>query len=114
MNDDTPLHLLNERVDRLESRLEARLDERHADLRERLDDLRADLAALTGALLARLDAHDEYHRANEHRWGLPRLAARHPLRLASLLAAASLALAAAPELRAFALRLLRDLPSWLP
>lgn len=109
MNPDPLTTLLNQRIDRLEARFDERLDERHEDLRERLDELRHDVATLTGALLARLDAHEEYHRRNEHRWGLVRLAARHPFRLASAAALAALTLSAAPSARAFVLRLLDGL-----
>ncbi|GEM_PF-6288341 len=69
--------------------LESRLAEDYLDLRERLDDLRHHLESLTGAVLARLEAHEDYHRRNEHRWGLYRLAARHPFRFAALAGAAA-------------------------
>jgi len=36
------------------------------------------------AVLARIDAHEDYHRRNEHRWGLVKLAGRYPFRLAAL------------------------------
>lgn len=101
--------LLTERIDRLETRLEKRLDERHDNLREGLDELRQDVATLTGALLARLDAHEEYHRRNEHRWGLVRLAARHPFRLAAAAALAALSLSAVPGARDFLFRWIKTL-----
>jgi len=112
MPTDPITRLLSQRIDRLESRFEERLDERHDDLRERLEALRHDVATLTGALLARLDAHEEYHRRNEHRWGLVRLAARHPFRLAVAAAAFALTLSAAPQARALLLRLLNNLSSF--
>jgi hypothetical protein len=114
MPTDPITHLLNERIDRLEARLDARVDERHADLRERLDGLRQDVATLTGALLARLDAHDEYHRRNEHRWGLVRLAARYPFRLAGLAGASVMILSTAPEARALLLRFLEATRGFSP
>lgn len=64
--------------------LRQHLDERHQHLCQRLDDLDETVRTLYGALLARLDEHDAYHRRNEHRWGLIRLAQRHPWRLAAL------------------------------
>lgn len=64
--------------------LRQHLDERHQHLCQRLDDLDETVRTLYGALLARLDEHDAYHRRNEHRWGLIRLARRHPWRLAAL------------------------------
>ncbi len=60
------------------------LDERHRYLCERLDQLEASLRTIQQTLLERLESHDCYHRENEHRWGLLRLAQRHPLRLAML------------------------------
>lgn len=60
------------------------LDERHQHLCQRLDDLDETMRMLYGALVARIDDHDAYHRRNEHRWGLIRLAQRHPWRLAAL------------------------------
>ncbi len=107
MPPDPITHILNERIDRLEARFEDRIDERHADLRERIDELRQDIAMLTGTLLARLDAHEEYHRRNEHRWGLVRLAARHPFRLAAAAAFGVISLSAAPEAREFLFEVLR-------
>lgn len=109
MSTDPITQLLNERIDRLESRFEERLDERHTDLRERIDELRQDVASLTGALLARLDAHEEYHRRNEHRWGLLLLARRYPFRLAAAAVAAALTLSTAPQARMILARVLRDL-----
>jgi hypothetical protein len=78
--------------DRLLEQMRRHLDERHQHLCQRLDDLEAAMRSLYGALTARLDQHEAYHRAQEHRWGLIRLAERHPFRLA-LLAVAGLALA---------------------
>jgi hypothetical protein len=40
--------------------------------------------------MARIDQHEEYHRNCEHRWGLIRLAGRHPFRFAAAAAAALL------------------------
>ncbi len=39
---------------------------------------------LYGGLVSRLDEHEAYHLRNEHRWGLIRLAQRHPWRLATV------------------------------
>ncbi len=111
MPPDPITRILNERIDRLEARFEDRIDERHADLRERIGELRQDIAMLTGTLLARLDAHEEYHRRNEHRWGLVRLAARHPFRLATAIAVFALMLPTAPGFRQSALQFLREISS---
>lgn len=64
--------------------LRSHLDERHQYLCQRLDDLDDGMRLLYGALVSRLDEHDAYHRRNEHRWGLVRLAQRHPWRLAAM------------------------------
>lgn len=68
------------------SQLEERMVERHRELREKIDELRADQEDWAGAVLARLDAHEEYHQSNEHRWGLFKLAGRHPFRLSAFVA----------------------------
>lgn len=68
--------------DSLLKTLERRIDEHHACLHERLDRLEAALEALRDEFAARMQAHEVYHRQNEHRFGLMRLAERHPLRLA--------------------------------
>lgn len=64
--------------------LRLHLDERHQHICQRLDDLDESMRTLYGALVSRMDEHDAYHRRNEHRWGLIRLAQRHPWRLAAL------------------------------
>lgn len=64
--------------------LRLHLDERHQHICQRLDDLDETVRTLYGALVARMDEHDAYHRRNEHRWGVIRLAQRHPWRLAAL------------------------------
>lgn len=80
--------------DQLLAQLDRRIDEHHQCLLQRLDDL-ADLVASThAALSARLDAHEIYHARNEHRWGLVKLAGRHPFRLAFLTFAFSCAMMA--------------------
>lgn len=87
----TRLDRLDERLDRVDrslSRLEVRLDRDRDDLRRLVESLRRDQADLAGAVLARIDAHEEYHCANEHRWGLAKLAGRHPFRFAGLVAGA--------------------------
>jgi len=75
--------------------LNLRIDEHHQYLRERLDDLQEAIRAIHAALTERLDSHDVYHAANEHRWGMIRLAQRHPFRLALAASLAAWALAAA-------------------
>ncbi len=65
--------------------LRRHLDERHGHLCQRLDDLEGGLRVVCDQLTGRLEAHEAYHRANEHRWGLVRLAQRHPWRLATLM-----------------------------
>lgn len=97
--------------DQLLRQLNQRLDEHHAHLRERLDDLRREMQTLYGTIVARLDAHETYHRQCEHRWGLPRLAQRHPFRLALIaFSVAWLMAAAAPESLQWLTRLALD---WL-
>lgn len=64
--------------------LEERLIDQHGELSRRIDEIRASQENLSAAVLARIDAHEDYHRQNEHRWGLIKLAARHPFRLASI------------------------------
>ena len=77
--------------------IEARIAELQEDLARRIEEMRAEQERFAGAVLARLDSHEEYHRANEHRWGLVKLAGRHPFRLAALAAAGATALAAMGE-----------------
>jgi hypothetical protein len=85
--DDQILHALHQRI-----------DEHHAYLSDRLDALQATMEAFYEALAERLEAHEAYHRANEHRFGLLRLAERHPLRLAAAtFLGGGLLLATAPE-----------------
>ena len=70
--------------DQLLSQLNRRIEEHHQGLCHRLEDLNEAIQSFYSALLARLDAHEAYHQHNEHRWGLIRLAGRHPFRLAML------------------------------
>jgi hypothetical protein len=78
--------------------LKQHLEERHQYLCQRLEDLERAMQSIYGALLARMDEHDAYHRGHEHRWGLVRCAQRHPFRLAGLALAAGWGLVAlAPE-----------------
>jgi hypothetical protein len=72
--------------DDLIRQLNLRIEEQQHYLCERLDLLQESIQAIHTALAERLDAHEAYHRANEHRWGLIRLAQRHPFRLALLAA----------------------------
>ena len=76
------------RVDQLEDRNR----EQYNDLRERIDEVRYAQDALAGTMLARLDAHEEYHRRNEHRWGFVKLAGRYPFRFAVLAAVFAIAM----------------------
>lgn len=64
--------------------LEERMAEQNRELGRRIEDLQAAQENLAAAVLARIDAHEDYHRQNEHRWGLVKLAARHPFRFAAL------------------------------
>jgi hypothetical protein len=48
---------------------------------ERLGDIEAQLAELRSLLVARIDAHERYHQANEQKWGLIELCHRYPFRL---------------------------------
>ena len=64
--------------------LRRHLDERHQHLCHRLDDLEASLRTMCAELSGRICDHEAYHRANEHSWGLARLARRNPWRLAAL------------------------------
>lgn len=73
-----------------------RLDEQYDHVVMRLDELSERLELLQTQTAARLDAHEDYHRRYEHRWGLMRLAERYPFRLA--LGAALLTLLLAPGL----------------
>jgi hypothetical protein len=75
-----------------------RIDEHHACLADRLDALQSEVRALHQTLANRMDAHEAYHRTSEHRFGMLRLAERHPLRLAMLaFLGGGVALAAAPD-----------------
>lgn len=74
-----------------------RIDEHHAFLSDRLDALQGTMESLHATLAARIEAHEAYHRRNEHRFGMIRLAERHPIRLATLMfVAGGAALATAP------------------
>ena len=78
--------------------LNQRIDEHYAQLSERLHGLDETMQALYAAVLTRMDAHEDYHRRNEHRFGLLRLAERHPLRLATAaFLTGGILLATAPE-----------------
>lgn len=70
--------------DQLLEQLNRRIDDHHDDLCRRIEDLALKLEATHALVAARLEAHEDYHRRNEHRWGLIRLAGRHPFRLAVL------------------------------
>lgn len=72
--------------------LDERIAEQYADLRQRLDELRLAQEDFASAMLTRLDAHEDYHRRNEHRWGLLKLAGRYPFRFAALTAGFLIAL----------------------
>jgi hypothetical protein len=66
------------------NQLDRRIDEHHQYLCERLHELTEAVRTLHAMLLARFDEHERYHQSAEHRWGLIKLAERHPFRLASL------------------------------
>ena len=66
------------------NQLEARINEQHAALRERIEAVQYEQVGLAAAVLARIDAHEDYHRRNEHRWGALKLAGRYPFRFAAL------------------------------
>lgn len=85
MNDNYLADLVRVQIEQLEERL----TDQHRDLNRRIDELRQSHENLAAAVLARIDAHEEYHWRNEHRWGLVKLAARHPFRLAALAGAAA-------------------------
>jgi hypothetical protein len=91
--------------------LDRRMTERHEHLVERLAELATQMRALHEMQIARLDAHEAYHRANEHRWGLAVLAARHPFRLATLVLL--LACAANPRAAGLASWLARLVEHWI-
>ena len=93
------------------AQLHRQLDERHAHLIERLDELALQMRSFHESQLARLDAHEAYHRAHEHRWGALALAARYPFRLAAL--GALLAWCAAPRFPEGVDFLARLLALWL-
>lgn len=87
------------------AQLDRRLDAQHRHVCARLEELAAAIRETHAAALSRLEAHEAYHRAEEHRWGLPRLAQRHPLRLAAgafCAGAVALALLSHPALAGFA------------
>ena len=70
-------------------RLQARQSEQkiygqYLDLRQRIEQIKYDQENLAAAVLARIDAHEDYHRKNEHRWGMLKLAGRYPFRFATL------------------------------
>lgn len=66
------------------AQLEQRMGDQHTYLRHRIDEIMLAQQEICAVMLARLDAHEEYHRRNEHRWGLVKLAARYPFRFAAL------------------------------
>lgn len=72
----------------MDNQLLVQLDRRMADQYEhlclRLDDFESHLSDVQRVHAARMDAHEEYHRAQEHRWGGIALAGRYPFRLALL------------------------------
>lgn len=70
--------------DQLLAQLDQRISEHHEHLCQRLDDLTGAIRASQVAMASRLEAHEAYHQRNEHRWGLLKLAERHPFRLAIL------------------------------
>lgn len=90
------------------------LDARFEHLDGRLDDLRQRVETLQASTGARLDAHETYHRTHEHRWGLIKLAGRHPFRLAAvaMTGAAALQGLAPGSLRGLG-RLARAVMAWL-
>lgn len=84
--------------DQIINQLNRQIDEHHQCLCGRLDALARLVEALREGLMARLDAHEAYHRQCEHRWGLLKLAERYPFRLAALACTAGAGLlASAPE-----------------
>lgn len=74
--------------------LNRRIEEHHQGLCGRLDDLTGAIQTIHAVLLARMDAHEDYHARFEHRWGLIKLAERYPFRLAVLTFAMAWALLA--------------------
>lgn len=56
---------------------------------ERLADIETQLMELRSLLIARMDAHERYHRENEHRWGLIGWCHRYPFRMLALAAASA-------------------------
>ena len=107
MNCETLAELIRDQA----AQLEERMGGQHAYLRHRIDEIMLAQQEICAVMLARLDAHEEYHRRNEHRWGLIKLAARYPFRFAALAVGAvavgggSLRAGAAQELLAFFARL---------
>jgi len=61
---------------------------------ERLADIEAQIADLRSLVVARLDAHERYHRENEHRWGVIAWCHRYPFRLVAVVASLAVALIA--------------------
>jgi len=87
MTEDHLIELIRVQVRNLEDRM----SDHHADLRERIEEIRYQQESATNAIFARLDAHEDYHRRGEHRWGLIKLAARYPFRLATAATAVAMA-----------------------
>lgn len=73
------------------AQLEERLSAQNREIHRRLEELQLSHEALAAAVLARLDAHEEYHGRNEHRWGMLKLARRYPFRLAAIAGALAVA-----------------------
>ena len=73
------------------AQLEERLSAQNREIHRRLEELQLSQEALAAAVLARLDAHEEYHVRNEHRWGMLKLARRYPFRLAAIAGALAVA-----------------------
>lgn len=66
------------------AQMNQRMDEHYTCLCGQIDELTEVARTMQATLVARMDAHEDYHRKNEHRWGLIRLAGRYPFRLAGL------------------------------
>lgn len=80
------------------AQLDRRMEEHHRFVRHQLEDLCETVRTSQATLTARMDAHEAYHRGHEHRWGLVRLAGRHPFRLAAGVAlVVAVAASTAPE-----------------
>lgn len=80
MNQDMLAELMRAQIEQLDGRMR----ERQEALGEKIEELRFAFETQSGAVFARLDAHEDYHRRNEHRWGLIRLAGLYPFRFAFL------------------------------